>query len=173
MTTAGIVLAPLTNADAETLFGWINDRDLVLKNAAYRPVHEPQHLAWLQDITRRDDVAIFAIRAAGTGALIGVCQLRAIDRVHSTADLQIRIGDVSARGRGHGTEAVMRLLDFAFRDLNLHRVSLQVFADNAAAIRAYEKAGFTREGVLRAAAHVDGRYVDIVCMSVLRHEHER
>jgi RimJ/RimL family protein N-acetyltransferase len=170
--SGAVVLAPLTHDDAETLFRWINDRELVLWNSPYRPVHEPRHLEWLHDITRRSDLVVFAIRLACDGKLIGICQLRAIDPVHASADLQIRIGDPAERGCGHGTEAVRRLLDFAFRDLNLNRVSLQVFAHNGAAIRAYEKAGFVREGVLRQAAHIDGRYVDIVCMGALRDEHE-
>ena len=64
------------------------------------------------------------------------------------------------------------LLNFAFKDLNLHRVYLHVFATNSAAIRAYEKAGFVYEGKLRSAAHIDGAYVDVVIMSVLREEYE-
>ena len=70
-------------------------------------------------------------------------------------------------------EAVRLLLDFAFRDLNLHRVYLHVFDTNAAAIRIYEKVGFVREGVLRQAAHIDGRYVDVMVMSILREEYAR
>ena len=57
---------------------------------------------------------------------------------------------------------------FAFRDLNLRRLTIQVFATNARAERVYEKAGFVREGVLRGAAHIDGGYVDITVMGIVR-----
>ena len=95
------------------------------------------------------------------GRLIGSCQLHGIHPVHRSAELQIRIGEAGERGRGHGTEAVTLLVDFAFRDLNLRRVALHVLATNERALKMYERIGFVREGVLREAAHVDGEYVDV------------
>jgi RimJ/RimL family protein N-acetyltransferase len=47
-----------------------------------------------------------------------------------------------------------------------------VFAGNGPAIAVYEKCGFVREGVLRAAAFVDGHREDVVVMAVLRSEWE-
>jgi RimJ/RimL family protein N-acetyltransferase len=171
LTGEQVRLAPLSEGDLEALFEWINDRELVLHSSAYSPVHEADHRAWFDAIRSRDDVVIFGVRAISDDRLIGACQLLAIDYRHGTADLQIRIGDESARGRGWGTEAVRLLLDHAFRDLNLHRVQLQVFASNARAIQAYEKAGFRSEGVLREGAFLDGSRADIVVMGVLSSEH--
>jgi RimJ/RimL family protein N-acetyltransferase len=162
-----VSLAPLRDDDLRPLFEWINERDLVLLNARYKPVHERDHAAWFDAIRARDDIAIFGIRLNVDDSLIGSCQLIGIDSVHRFAELQIRIGPPERRGRGHGTEAVRLLLDHAFRDLGLRRVQLQVFADNAGALRAYEKAGFEREGLLREAAFVDGRPRDVVVMGVL------
>lgn len=169
MTTTGIKvkLTALAPDDSETLRAWINDRELVLNNAPYRPIHPAQHEAWFASVQARADAVIFAIRLVDGDRLIGTCQLLGIHPVHSNAELQIRIGEADARGQGHGSEAVRLLLDFAFRDLNLHRVYLNVFASNAAAIRAYEKAGFVQEGVAREAAFIDGRYMDVVQMAVL------
>jgi RimJ/RimL family protein N-acetyltransferase len=62
------------------------------------------------------------------------------------------------------------MLRHAFNDLNLHRVFLSVLSSNAAAIRAYEKAGFRREGIAREAAYKRGRYEDLVDMAILAHE---
>lgn len=167
---ARVMLAPIMRADARVLFKWINDRELVLLSSAYRPVHEPTHAEWLRDLPHRADAVAFAVRLRRSRRLIGVCQLTGINRVHRSAELQIRIGDARWRGRGLGTEAVRLLVDFAFNDLNLHRVGLQVFRTNARAIRSYERAGFRREGTLREAAYVDGRYVDVLVMAVLHDE---
>ena len=169
MTTTGtkVKLTALAPGDSETLRAWINDRDLVLNNAPYRPVHAEQHEAWFAGAEQRADAVIFAIRVVDGDRLIGTCQLLHIHPVHRNAELQIRIGEADARGQGHGSEAVRLLLDFAFRDLNLHRVYLNVFASNAAAIRAYEKSGFVQEGVAREAAFIDGRFVDVVQMAAL------
>ena len=165
-----VVLGPLLDSDLRTLFAWINEPEQVHWNSPYKPVSETDHREWFDAIRKRTDVAIFGIRTASEERLIGSCQLRNIDPVHRNAELQIRIGEVGERGQGHGTEAVRQLVRFGFRELNLHRVYLNVFAHNASAIRAYEKAGFRREGVLREAAHIDGRYVDVVVMGILRSE---
>jgi RimJ/RimL family protein N-acetyltransferase len=166
--TDEIALAPLTAADVPLLFEWINDRALRVQGASYRPVHEAQHRAWFDAIASRTDLALFAIRRVHEGDLIGTCQLERIHPVYRSAELQVRIGLPEHRGRGYGPQAVRLLLQFAFADLNLHRVSLHVFADNAAAVRCYEKAGFVREGLLRQAAFVDGKWKDIVLMGILR-----
>jgi len=167
-----IRLAPLRDEDSAALFAWINDRELVLLNAAYKPVHEADHAAWFDAVRARDDVVIFGIRLVDGDDLIGSCQLLAIDPLHRTAELQIRIGVAAARGRGHGSEAVGLLLRHGFGDLGLERVQLTVFADNEAALRTYAKAGFTREGTLRSAAEIDGRRRDVVVMGILREELE-
>ena len=168
MKRSAVVLAPLRRSDAPQLLAWINDREQVLFNAPYAPVHERQHAKWFDALETRRDAVIFGIRRRAGTRLIGVCQLLSISRVHRSAELQIRIGDPAARNHGFGSQAVRSLVDFAFGDLNLHRVSLQVFATNTRAIRAYEKCGFSREGLLRQAAHIDGTYVDIVVMGILR-----
>jgi RimJ/RimL family protein N-acetyltransferase len=115
---------------------------------------------------------MFAIREREGDRLVGSCQLLGLDARHRSAELQIRIGEPDARGRGLGTEAVALLLRHAFADLDLHRVSLHVFASNAAALATYERCGFVREGVLREAAMLDGRRDDVVVMGVLRRDWE-
>ncbi|HCF99315.1 MAG TPA: UDP-4-amino-4,6-dideoxy-N-acetyl-beta-L-altrosamine N-acetyltransferase [Chloroflexi bacterium] len=166
---AGVTLGPLMEGDSKKLFDWINDRELVHLNGPFRSIGSTHHRKWFDAVQERDDVAIFAIREKG-GRLIGTCQLVNRNPVHQSADLQIRIGDTKDRGRGYGTAAVQSLLQFAFRDWNLHRVQLFVIEGNEAAMRTYEKCGFKREGVLRQAVHIDGQFRDLVVMAVLRDE---
>jgi len=166
MTADRVKLGPLLEDDSNTLFDWINDRDLVLYNAPFHPIDSTSHREWFDAIRKRKDVSVFAIR--NPERLIGTCQLHTIDPIHRSAELQIRIGVEGDRGRGIGTEAVRLLLHHGFHDLNLNRVFLHVFAGNERAIRAYEKVGFKREGILRQAAHIDGRYVDVLVMGVVR-----
>ncbi len=73
-------------------------------------------------------------------------------------------------GRGYGTDAMRVIVDYAFREMGLHRVQLEVAPYNPAAIRAYEKAGFVEEGRRRGAVFHDGRWYDEVMMSILDHE---
>jgi RimJ/RimL family protein N-acetyltransferase len=168
-----IQLGPLHPDDALTLFAWINDRDEVLHNSPYRPVTWTEHIAWFDAVQKSRETALFAIRGKETQQLIGTCQLTGIHPVHRHAELRIRLGEPAVRGKGHGTEAVTLLLDFGFRDLNLQRIWLHVFANNERAARVYAKCGFRDEGLLRDAAFIDGQYVGIRVMAILRSEHAR
>lgn len=67
---------------------------------------------------------------------------------HASIDLFL---DPALHGRGIGTEAVERILRLLFDTRGHHRVVIDPAVDNAAAVRAYEKAGFRRVGVLRQA----------------------
>ena len=168
-----VALTPLSAGDLPVMLGWINDRSEVLWNAPYRPVTEAQHAEWFGAIQRQKDTVIFGVRLLDAQRLIGSCQLHSINDIHRSAELQIRLGESEGRGHGYGTEAVQLLLDFAFRDLNLHRVYVHVLGTNGRALRLYEKVGFVREGTLREAAHIDGRYVDIELLGILRDEQTR
>lgn len=166
-----VYLAPLTEDDQAQLFVWINERDQVVYNASYKPISNLQHKEWFESVQKRKDVVIFGIRKTDSSNLIGSCQLVSINHVHRSAELKIRIGEVEERHKGYGTEAVGLLLSFAFNDLNLNRVFLQVFETNQSAIRAYEKAGFVREGLMRNAAYINGEYVAIIPMGILATEY--
>jgi RimJ/RimL family protein N-acetyltransferase len=161
-----MVLRPLREDDADHLFRWINDRELVAFNAPFTPVSREHHDAWFRRIRGRGDVRIFGIEESSSGRLVGSCQLLNIQPDAGTADLQIRIGERDAWSRGLGTHAVQALLSFGHRDLGLRQVSLSVRADNPRAIRMYEKCGFVSVGIVRAAVQIEGRTVDMARMTV-------
>jgi RimJ/RimL family protein N-acetyltransferase len=159
-------LAPLREEDAEPLFRWINDRELVVLNAPFKSVEWDEHRHWFERIRNAPDVEIFGVRRRDDDGLIGSCQLNRIDARRRRCSLQIRIGERDAWGKGYGTEAVRLLVDHAFRDLGLRRVELEVFAHNERAIRTYRKVGFREQRVKKAAAVIDGEPVDAIVMAI-------
>lgn len=163
-----VELTSLRPEDSPVLFGWINDRDLVVLSAPFRPVSQAEHEAWFAQIRQQADVRIFAIRE--DDRLVGSCQLHSIHPVHRSAELQIRIGAEHARGRGVGREALRQLLSYGFDEFDLHRIYLHVFATNERAIHLYEGAGFQREGFLREAARIEDAWVDVLLMALLRND---
>lgn len=64
------------------------------------------------------------------------------------------------------------ILRYAFHELNLNRVGLDVIEYNERGIRAYQKAGFQLEGRVRQAVHRDGKIYDRINMGILRSEWE-
>jgi RimJ/RimL family protein N-acetyltransferase len=100
--------------------------------------------------------------------MIGDCGLWDFDVTGRHCNLGISIGERESWGKGYGRDAVRLLVDYAFKHHNLVKVCLTTTVDNERAIRAYEAAGFEREGVLRRQVWSEGRYQDIVAMGVLR-----
>ncbi|MGQ0517411.1 GNAT family N-acetyltransferase, partial [Bacillus sp. D-CC] len=68
-------------------------------------------------------------------------KIRSIEWNNRTGLLAIGIGDANDRGKGYGREAIHLILKYAFYELNLHRVGLDVISYNKAAIELYKKMG--------------------------------
>lgn len=100
------------------------------------------------------------------GSLVGRCGVIRLDWKNRVAELAIMIG-TPYRGRGYGKEAMGLLCDFCFKEMNLHKLKVSVFAFNKAAIRTYEKNGFVQEGTLRQEIFRNGAYQDVVILSRL------
>ncbi len=72
------------------------------------------------------------------------------------------------QGKGVGKELMRAIVNLAENWLNLKRLELEVYADNEAAIRLYERFGFEVEGRLRQHAFRDGQFVDSIVMGRIR-----
>lgn len=103
------------------------------------------------------------------GKVIGAAGLEpaANPRRAHTGSIGMAVHDDYA-GRGAGTALMAALVGQADNWLNLRRLELNVWADNARAITLYERFGFEREGLFRSYAWRDGAYVDSLAMARLR-----
>lgn len=167
-----VTLRELAREDIPAVNRWRQDRDLVDGlGAPARYITEEVDHAWFEDYLKRRGVDVrCAVLVEGEAEPVGLVSLTGIDPVHRRGEFHLLIGRRDLHGRGLGTEVTRQMLRHAFADLNLHRVHLSVLSSNAAAIRAYEKAGFHREGLAREAAYKRGRYEDLVEMAILSHE---
>ena len=165
-----IILGPILEKDYDILFNWINNRDLILSNNNYSPIHENNHKNWFYQIISNPNVRIFSIRKVDSNEIIGTCQLNSLDWLNRSGEIQIRIGNSLERGKGYGYDAVSQLLSFGFRDLGLERIYVQVFESNERAIKLYKRIGFSFEGTLRNASFIDGKFMNVVLMSIIKSE---
>jgi len=74
---------------------------------------------------------------------------------------------VEEQGRGVGSALLTALLDYADNWGQVLRIELTAYADNDRALRLYERLGFEREGLFKAYALRNGRYVDTIAMARL------
>jgi RimJ/RimL family protein N-acetyltransferase len=112
----------------------------------------------------------FTIRTADENKLIGGLSLYVVDWTGRDSFVGIFIGEREHWGKGYGTDAMRLLLQYAFTELNLWRVSLGVFQYNPRAIRSYEKVGFCHEGRMRQYLNHEGKRWDILYMGIRRDE---
>ncbi len=104
------------------------------------------------------------------GNIIGESVINEIDWELRSANFRIGIFHSDNFGKGIGTWATRMTCDFAFEKLHLHRLELDVFSFNPRAEKAYLKAGFKREGVLRDAVKDGDTYADDILMAILEDE---
>lgn len=165
-------LRPLEERDLPAYAAGVNDRE-VGGWAGYRaPLSSSQARTWLEAIqaeTREHRGFFFAVCELGDDRFMGTIWLKNMDVYGGTAELAIFM-DRDHLGGGWGTDAQHVLLAFGFGTLNLRRIWLTVDANNARAIRSYEKVGFQREGIMRSAWMAAGVPTDGLLMAILREE---
>jgi len=89
---------------------------------------------------------------------------------HSKENRNIYIGadlHKDFRGKGLAYESYKRFIPMLSKELDLHKISLEVLETNQRAIKLYEKVGFIHEGVKRDEVLKDGKWVDSIIMSIL------
>ena len=163
-------LRPLELDDIEKYRQWINDPALLPLVDRVRPVSSIEHRVWYESMINDPCCVIFAIETVVGRRFIGCIWLFGINHRHGNAEVRIIIGDQKYWGRHLGKEVIALLAQFAFKQLNLHKLYAYVLADNARALRSFEQAGFSREGVLKKERYVAGAYVDVVRMGMVKRD---
>lgn len=103
---------------------------------------------------------------------IGRIYISRIDTQEDAMDLtRIYIADEANRNKGYGEEAIRMILEYAFINLHMERVTIDHFSANEPAAFLYRKIGFQDEGKMRHAGKKNGKYIDLCLMSMLRVEY--
>jgi RimJ/RimL family protein N-acetyltransferase len=169
-----IRIRAIEKTDIEEIMRWINDPE-VMENLLMRyPVSRYQEEKWIERALNEgnDRNRVFAIETK-QGEYLGGIGLHAINWENRNAEVGIVIGEKEHWNKGYGTDAMMTILDFAFNQMNLHRVYLRVYEYNARGLRSYEKCGFRKEGVSRDDRYAHGEYHDTIMMGVLKNEFKK
>jgi RimJ/RimL family protein N-acetyltransferase len=163
-----VCLRATTEQDLTTLARWWSNPDwATLQQATLKP-RTPAAIRDMFEAWSRNDSsegAGFSIENA-EGQLVGHATLWGAALPTRIAKYAIMVGPEFA-GRGLGTDATRVMLRYAFHELGAHKVELETWAYNSRAERAYEKAGFVREGIRRAAVFHNGEFHDAILMGVI------
>lgn len=168
-----IYLRPLEPSDLEGAYlDWLNDYEVTrfLETGRF-PATTDLLQQYVEHVARAPENVMLAIVEKATGTHVGNIKLGPIQWIHRRADLGLMVGDKTRWGHGYGREAVELMLGYAFERLNLNKITLGVFTDNAPALNLYEAIGFKVEGALRRHLFRDGEYRDKLVMGIFRDEY--
>ncbi len=165
-----VCLLPITMEDTNLIVNWRNNpkvqQNFVFRTAFTNEMHEN----WMKSQVVTGNVVQFIIQDNASKRKIGSVYLRDIDKKFRSAEYGIFIGEDEFRGKGFGSESARLIVDYGFKVIKLHRIFLRVFQSNSIAISSYKKVGFEVEGTARDMVYLDGRYHNMVFMSIVNQE---
>ncbi len=165
-------LRAISMDDVDDYWRWRNDPAVTRTHITSQPRSREEVASFVRRwMESGDNFAIEAIDLPQP-VHIGNTSLHDIDWRNRKAEFTISIGEKQYWGRGYATATTKLMLEYAFSIQNLHRVELYVFSFNAAAIRAYQKAGFQHEATLRDDVYREGQFHQSYLMGILRCEWE-
>lgn len=165
-----------TNAAAVLQF-YLDNRELFERNEAVRPDnfytenYQRRVLNYEFNMCiKRSGVRFWIYEKTDPSHIIGTVCFRNILRfAYQSCEVGYKF-DQNYWHHGYASEALLKCMNIAFYELNLHRITAYIMPDNTASIRLAERTGFEREGTARKFALIRGIWEDHAVYSILRPE---
>lgn len=172
LTGKNVSLRAVRRSDLPFFLKWYNDTEVLQYLIFYLPVTEMAREQWLEGLPDMRDRVDFIIEVTEDNSAkpIGHCTLHDISAKDQNADLGIAIGEKDYWGKGYGTEAIQLLVNYGFKELNLHRISSRILEHNERSLRMHKKLGFREEGCRRKARFKNGQFRHEIILGILREE---
>jgi RimJ/RimL family protein N-acetyltransferase len=167
-----VYLRPLDMDDLEgDYLNWINDEDVIRNLATTFPTTKQQLEEYVQSVLSSKNYSFFAVIEKETGKHIGNVKVGPIDWINRLTNYGRMMGDKGSWGKGYGTEVLKLIQRYVFEKLNLHKLFDMAIASNEGSIKSNIKAGFKIEATLKEHIFHEGKYVDVVALSITSDEY--
>lgn len=166
-----VILEPVGDRDTDDIIRWRNQPFVREKFINQELFTRESHEKWLKTMVYTGKVQQFIIFVKHLDRKInsiGTVYLRDIDWNNQKAEFGIFIGEKKYLGKGFGSDAAKLVLEYAFKELKFHKVSLRVLASNKEAIECYKRAGFMEEGYFKDEVMVENKFCDLVFMAAFQ-----
>lgn len=168
-----IRLRAIEKEDLSRFVAWLNDPEVYQHLELTIPLSLAQEELWYQELLKKpmeEHPLVIEIDTSEGWCPVGNVSFININWRDRSTEIGIFIGEKKFWDQKHGQKAMRTMLRHGFCNLNLNRIYLKVYETNPRAMQAYKQVGFVEEGHLRQAKFQDGRYIDVLLMSVLRSE---
>jgi len=159
-----IVLRPVKETDiGEAYIGWMNDK-IVNKYMETRLRRQDKQAVteYVKIMNNDENIYFMAIILEEQSLHIGNIKMIFFPH-HHRGELSIFIGDKNCWGKGFATESINLISSFAFNEIKLHKLTAGCYSNNVGSAKAFEKASFHREAVLRNHYLCEGQFVHRYC----------
>ena len=150
-----------------TYVGWMKDTEVnQYMETRFREQTQDTIAAYVENMLSNSNIFFFAMIDHASGNHIGNIKLK-INQFHKRGEISLFIGERDFWGMGIATVAIELVRDFALNQLGLHKLSAGCYSNNIGSIRAFEKAGFKREAVLKEEYLFKDMWVDRYCYAFI------
>ncbi len=154
---------------ARLIAKWVNDEIVTyFMLTGQKPKSSAEIVADLKKQLAAGNNVIFLVSDSKTKKPIGYAGLYDMHDTARKAEFRILIGERKFWGKGYGTEIAEILCYYGFDRLNLNRIYLGYSSQNEGAGKAYKRAGYIYEGILKEDIYRNSRYYDTIRMAILR-----
>ena len=142
---------------------WMNDPKVRHYSRNMWPLTLEDVKKWFEPPPDRQmrEFIVFTVYHKEAKRPIGSIGFNQTNWVSRNANIFLTIGEPEFWGKGIAGEASKLMINYGFTELNFHKIFASVFTPNSRSLRAAEKLGFEKEGVLKEEMYVDGQYHDI------------
>lgn len=160
--TERFIIRPFKEADAELWQNW--DVDSEIQAHMPEPMNETQDIGeqyeYIKECEEEEDGYYWSIETLD-GVIIGTVALTDINEHHKLAEIGIVVGDKKYWGKGVATEVISTVINFAFTEVGVVRISAETEVKNIAVSKVLEKVGFIQDGTFASARVKNGKRVDV------------
>jgi RimJ/RimL family protein N-acetyltransferase len=168
-----VTLRAIEEEDLELLREMINDEKIekMIGGASF-PISTYQQKEWYKSIITDNNNIRLMIETKEDGA-VGFVNIVDIDWKNRSAFHGIKIANKKFHSKGIGTDAVMAVMNYAFKELQLNRLDGAIIEYNVASTKLYcEKCGWVVEGVRRNSIFKNGKYHNLLIVGILKEEYD-
>ncbi len=173
----GAFIRRADRSDLDIVVEWMEDPDFqrfLYGDPARSPKQVREQIVGMLGRTGNQAMpqGIYLIIDSDQGPL-GLLSLQAISWRNRACSIDVYIGRKDMRNATVGAIAFFRAMEYAFDELNLHRVSAYIYSFNSPSWRLMELSGAVREMTLKDHVMRDGKLYDMHCYGFLRSEYEK
>lgn len=177
-----IILRPFEDNDIEDMIKILNEPELKMLTGsvfndidAKKIMDEDEKIKvsnWYKSRNDQSDRLDLAIALKDSKQIIGEVVFNEFDDCSNNVNFRVLMSQ-SYRNQGLGSEAIHLFIQYGFEQLNLHKISLEVFSFNPRAEHVYTKVGFKLEGIKREDFKYNDKYIDTKIFGLLKSEYDQ